>query len=32
VVHEGLWLHLSTPADLVESETTLQARLTGDSR
>ncbi len=32
VVHEGLWLHLSTPADLVESETTLDARLTGDTR
>jgi N-acetyl-alpha-D-muramate 1-phosphate uridylyltransferase len=32
VVHEGLWLHLSTPTDLAESETTLQARLTGDSR
>jgi MurNAc alpha-1-phosphate uridylyltransferase len=32
VVHEGLWLHLSTPADLADSETTLQARLTGESR
>jgi N-acetyl-alpha-D-muramate 1-phosphate uridylyltransferase len=32
VVHEGLWLHLSTPADLAESETTLQARLMRDSR
>lgn len=32
VVHEGLWLHLSTPTDLAESETILQVRLTGDSR
>lgn len=32
VVHEGLWLHLSTPADLADSETILQARLTGESR
>ncbi len=32
VVHEGLWVHLSTPADLAESETILNARLTGDSR
>jgi len=32
VVHEGLWLHLSTPEDLTDSETTLQARLTGESR
>lgn len=32
VVHEGLWLHLSTPADLAESETILHARLAGDSR
>jgi N-acetyl-alpha-D-muramate 1-phosphate uridylyltransferase len=32
VVHEGLWLHLSTPADLSDAETILQARLTGESR
>jgi MurNAc alpha-1-phosphate uridylyltransferase len=32
VVHEGLWLHLSTPADLADAETILQARLTGESR
>jgi len=32
VVHEGLWLHLSTPADLADSETTLQTRLAGESR
>ena len=32
VVHDGLWFHLSTPADLAEAETILQARLTGDTR
>lgn len=32
VVHEGLWLHLSTPPDLAAAETVLQARLAGDSR
>jgi len=32
VVHDGLWFHLSTPADLSEAESILQARLTGDSR
>jgi N-acetyl-alpha-D-muramate 1-phosphate uridylyltransferase len=32
VVHDGLWFHLSTPADLAEAETILQARLTGESR
>lgn len=32
VVHDGLWLHLSTPADLSEAETLLQARVLGDSR
>jgi MurNAc alpha-1-phosphate uridylyltransferase len=32
VVHDGLWFHLSTPADLSAAETLLQARLTGDSR
>ncbi len=32
VVHDGLWFHLSTPADLEEAEEILQARLTGDTR
>jgi N-acetyl-alpha-D-muramate 1-phosphate uridylyltransferase len=32
VVHDGLWFHLSSPADLAEAETILQARLTGDTR
>jgi MurNAc alpha-1-phosphate uridylyltransferase len=32
VVHDGLWFHLSTPADLAEAETILQAPLTGDTR
>jgi MurNAc alpha-1-phosphate uridylyltransferase len=32
VVHDGLWFHLSTPADLAEAESILQARLTGDTR
>jgi MurNAc alpha-1-phosphate uridylyltransferase len=32
LVHDGLWFHLSTPADLAEAETILQARLTGESR
>jgi MurNAc alpha-1-phosphate uridylyltransferase len=32
VVHDGLWFHLSTPTDLAESETILQARLTGETR
>jgi MurNAc alpha-1-phosphate uridylyltransferase len=32
VVHDGLWFHLSTPADLAEAETILQARLTGVTR
>jgi N-acetyl-alpha-D-muramate 1-phosphate uridylyltransferase len=31
-VHDGLWFHLSTPADLSEAESILQARLTGDTR
>lgn len=31
VVHEGLWLHLSTPTDLRESETILEERRSGDS-
>ena len=29
VVHDGLWFHLSTPADLSEAESILQARLDG---
>ena len=32
VVHDGLWFHLSTPADLAEAETILQARSTGTTR
>ena len=32
VVHDGLWFHLSTPADLAEAETILQARETGETR
>ena len=32
VVHDGLWFHLSTPDDLAEAETVLQARLTGETR
>lgn len=32
VVHDGIWFHLSTPADLDEAEEILQARLTGDAR
>jgi N-acetyl-alpha-D-muramate 1-phosphate uridylyltransferase len=32
VVHDGLWFHLSTPADLAEAETILQAQLTGETR
>lgn len=32
VVHDGLWFHLSTPADLAEAETMLRAQLTGDTR
>jgi MurNAc alpha-1-phosphate uridylyltransferase len=32
VVHDGLWFHLSTPADLTEAETILRAQLTGDTR
>jgi MurNAc alpha-1-phosphate uridylyltransferase len=29
VVHDGLWFHLSYPADLAEAETALTAQLTG---
>jgi len=32
VVHDGLWFHLSTPADLTEAEVMLQARVTGETR
>jgi len=30
VVHDGIWFHLSTPADLAEAEAILLARVTGD--
>jgi MurNAc alpha-1-phosphate uridylyltransferase len=32
VVHDGIWFHLSTPADLSEAEEILQASVTGDAR
>jgi MurNAc alpha-1-phosphate uridylyltransferase len=32
VVHDGIWFHLSTPADLAEAEQVLEARITGDVR
>jgi N-acetyl-alpha-D-muramate 1-phosphate uridylyltransferase len=32
VVHDGLWFHLSTPADLAEAEFNLHARATGETR
>jgi len=32
VVHDGIWFHLSTPADLAEAERVLEARVTGDVR
>jgi MurNAc alpha-1-phosphate uridylyltransferase len=32
VVHDGLWFHLSAPADLAEAGRVLQARLTGEAR
>ena len=32
VVHDGLWFHLSTPADLAAAQATLSAQDTGDSR
>lgn len=32
VVHDGLWFHLSTPPDLAEAESVLQAQLTGETR
>jgi MurNAc alpha-1-phosphate uridylyltransferase len=32
LVHDGLWFHLSTPADLSEAESILAAHLIGESR
>jgi MurNAc alpha-1-phosphate uridylyltransferase len=32
VVHDGLWFHLSTPADLAQAESSLQARALGGAR
>jgi MurNAc alpha-1-phosphate uridylyltransferase len=32
LVHDGLWFHLSTPADLTEAESNLQARALGEAR
>ncbi|HWA79515.1 MAG TPA: nucleotidyltransferase family protein [Acetobacteraceae bacterium] len=32
IVHDGLWFHLSTPADLVAAQSGLDARETGRSR
>ncbi len=32
VVHDGLWFHLSTPADLAQAEFYLHARATGETR
>ena len=32
VVHDGLWFHLSTPSDLVDAESILQLRATGETR
>lgn len=32
VVHDGLWFHLSTPPDLAEAESHLQARAVGGTR
>jgi MurNAc alpha-1-phosphate uridylyltransferase len=32
VVHDGIWFHLSTPADLAAAEQVLEARITGDAR
>jgi MurNAc alpha-1-phosphate uridylyltransferase len=31
VVHDGIWFHLSTPADLTEARQVLEARITGDA-
>jgi len=32
LVHDGLWFHLSTPADLAQAEDALQAQVTGETR
>lgn len=32
VVHDGLWFHLSTPPDLADAESNLQARAVGEAR
>ena len=32
VVHDGLWFHLSTPADLADAEAVLQSHAVGWSR
>ena len=32
VVHDGLWFHLSTPADLADAEAMVQAQFTGETR
>jgi MurNAc alpha-1-phosphate uridylyltransferase len=32
IVHDGLWFHLSTPADLTTAESILAERLTGETR
>ncbi|HUC19599.1 MAG TPA: nucleotidyltransferase family protein [Acetobacteraceae bacterium] len=32
IVHDGLWFHLSTPADLIAAQSGLDARETGQSR
>ena len=32
MVHDGLWFHLSTPADLAEAESILRVRSTGATR
>ncbi len=32
VVHDGLWFHLSTPGDLAEAESNLQATAVGEGR
>jgi MurNAc alpha-1-phosphate uridylyltransferase len=32
VVHDGLWFHLSTPPDLADAESNLQARAGGEAR
>jgi N-acetyl-alpha-D-muramate 1-phosphate uridylyltransferase len=32
VVHDGIWFHLSAPADLTKAEQMLRTRITGDAR